>query len=243
LIIPPDRAAMGQDRPVPDRPYVLLSAAMSVDGHIDDCGPGPLLLSDAADLDRVDEVRAGVDAILVGATTLRRDNPRLLVRSEQRRVARVAAGRDPQPVKVTVTGSGDLDPAARFFTTGDGPKIVYVATPGQDTARKAVGAVAEVVDTGHPVDLHRLLADLAGRGVGRLMVEGGNAMHTLFLTAGVADELQLVVAPFFVGDARAPRFVGPGRFPHDTAHRMRLAEARPIGDLVLLRYLMEGVGA
>jgi riboflavin-specific deaminase-like protein len=234
---------MGKDRRVPDRPYVLLSAAMSVDGHIDDSAPEPLLLSDAADLDRVDEVRAGVDAILVGATTLRRDNPRLLVRSPERRAARVAAGRAPQPIKVTVTGSGDLDPAARFFTTGEGPKLVYATTPGLDTARKAVGAVAAVVDAGDPLDLHRLLADLAGRGVARLMVEGGTAMHTLFLTAGVADELQLVVAPFFVGDARAPRFVGPGRFPHDTAHRMRLAEARPIGDLVLLRYLLEGVGA
>ena len=73
---------------MPDRPYVLLSAAMSVDGHIDDSGPEPLLLSDAADLDRVDEERAGVDAILVGATTLRRDDPRLLVRSERRRAAR-----------------------------------------------------------------------------------------------------------------------------------------------------------
>jgi 5-amino-6-(5-phosphoribosylamino)uracil reductase len=213
---------------------------MSVDGHIDDTGPEPLLLSDAADLDRVDEVRAGVDAILVGATTLRRDNPRLLVRSAQRRAARVAAGRDPHPIKVTLTGSGDLDPTARFFAAGDAPKIVYVAHPGVDTARKAVGAVADVVDAGHPVDLQRLLADLSGRGVRRLMVEGGTAMHTLFLTAGVADELQLVVAPFFVGDARAPRFVGPGRFAHDTAHRMRLAEARPIGDLVLLRYLLGG---
>jgi 5-amino-6-(5-phosphoribosylamino)uracil reductase len=234
---------MGKDRTVPDRPHVLLSAAMSVDGHIDDSGPEPLLLSDAADLDRVDAVRAGVDAILVGASTLRLDDPRLLVRSAERRAARVAAGRDADPAKVTVTGSGDLDPSARFFTTGDGPKIVYAATPALDAARKAVGAVADVVDAGDPLDLHRLLADLAGRGVARLMVEGGTAMHTLFLTAGVADELQLVVAPLFVGDARAPRFVGPGRFPHDSAHRMRLADARPIGDLVLLHYLLDGTGA
>ncbi|MHA6620987.1 RibD family protein [Pseudonocardia sp. DLS-67] len=225
---------------MPDRPYVLLSAAMSVDGHIDDSGPEPLLLSDAADLDRVDEVRAGVDAILVGATTLRRDDPRLNVRSAERQAARVAEGRPEYPLKVTVTGSGDLDPAARFFTTGAGPKLVYAATPGLGTARNAVGAVADVVDAGDPLDLARLLADLGGRGVRRLMVEGGTAMHTLFLTAGVADELQLVVAPFFVGDAQAPRFVGPGRFPQDTAHRMRLAEARPIGDLVLLRYLPGG---
>jgi 5-amino-6-(5-phosphoribosylamino)uracil reductase len=234
---------MGQDRRVPNRPYVLLSAAMSVDGHIDDSGPEPLLLSDAADLDRVDAVRAGVDAILVGATTLRRDDPRLNVRSAERRAVRVAEGRPAYPLKVTLTGSGDLDPAARFFTTGDGQKIVYAATPGVDVARKAVGAVADVVDAGDPLDLCRLLADLRGRGVARLMVEGGTGVHTLFLTTGVVDELQLVVAPFFVGEADAPRFVGPGRFPYNTEHRMRLAEARPIGDLVLLRYLLDGTDA
>jgi 5-amino-6-(5-phosphoribosylamino)uracil reductase len=218
------------------RPFVLLSAAMSVDGYIDDTAPAPLLLSDAADLDRVDEVRAGVDAILVGATTVRRDNPRLLVRSPERRAARVAAGRPPNPVKVTLTASGDLDPAARFFTTGEGEKLVYTATGGVERARAAVGGAATVVDAGEPIDPSRLLADLRERGVERLMVEGGTSVHTMFLTAGLADELHLVVAPFFVGDAAAPRFVGPGRFPQDTAHRMRLAEARPIGELVLLRY-------
>ncbi|WP_280509945.1 RibD family protein [Nocardia farcinica] len=58
------------------RPYVLLSAAMSLDGHLDDVGPERLRLSDAADFDRVDRVRAESDAILVGAQTLRRDDPR-----------------------------------------------------------------------------------------------------------------------------------------------------------------------
>lgn len=69
------------------------------------------------------------------------------------------------------------------------------------------------------------------------MVEGGGTIHTMFLTAGLADELQLVFAPFFVGDCDAPRFVNPSEFPQDPAHRMRLAETRQIGDCVLLRYL------
>jgi 5-amino-6-(5-phosphoribosylamino)uracil reductase len=224
------------------RPYVLLSAAMSVDGYIDDTAPRPLVLSGDADLDRVDEVRAGVDAILVGATTVRRDNPRLLVRSAQRRAARVADGRPADPLKVTLTASGDLDPAARFFTTGESEKLVYAASDAAGRARAAVGTAATVVAAGEPIDLPHLLADLRERGVERLMVEGGTAVHTMFLTGGLADELHLVVAPFFVGAADAPRFVGPGRFRHDTTHRMRLAEARPIGDVVLLRYVLDGAG-
>ncbi|MRT44622.1 5-amino-6-(5-phosphoribosylamino)uracil reductase, partial [Xylella fastidiosa subsp. multiplex] len=62
-------------------PYVLLSAAVSLDGCLDDTGPERLLLSSPADFDRVDEVRASVDAILIGAGTIRADNPRLLVNS------------------------------------------------------------------------------------------------------------------------------------------------------------------
>jgi 5-amino-6-(5-phosphoribosylamino)uracil reductase len=68
------------------------------------------------------------------------------------------------------------------------------------------------------------------------MVEGGGTVHTQFLSAGLVDELQLVVAPFFVGDSRAPRFVGDGAFPWTPEHRAELAEVRQIGDVVLLRY-------
>jgi 5-amino-6-(5-phosphoribosylamino)uracil reductase len=225
---------------VPDRPFVLLSAAMSLDGCIDDASPHRLVLSDAADLDRVDEVRAGVDAILVGATTIRRDDPRLLVRSPDRVAARVAAGRPAQPVKAAISSRGDLDPSARFFTVGDADRVVYVPTSGERHATGRLGSAAAVVGAGDPLELRTVLADLGERGVRRLLVEGGTMVHTLFLTAGLVDELHLVVAPFFVGDAEAPRFVGPGRFPHDSGHRMRLAEARPIGDLVLLRYLPGG---
>ncbi|HWN31983.1 MAG TPA: dihydrofolate reductase family protein, partial [Pseudonocardia sp.] len=100
------------------RPYVLLSAAVSVDGYLDDASLERLMLSSPEDFDAVDEVRAGVDAILVGAGTVRADNPRLLVRSAELRRERVARGRPASPTKVTLSTSGELDPAAAFFTAG-----------------------------------------------------------------------------------------------------------------------------
>ena len=221
-----------------DRPYVLLSCGMSIDGYVDSPSDERLLLSNAADFDRVDEVRAGCDAILVGAGTVRVDNPRLLIRDETRRAARIARGVPPDPVKVTVTGTCGLDPAARFFTLGDADKLVYCATPALPSAEERLGKVATVVDAGDPVDLTGVITDLAGRGVNRLMVEGGGTIHTGFLTAGLADELQLVVAPFFVGDSRAPRFVGDGCFPWGPERRADLTEVRQIGDVVLLRYAL-----
>jgi riboflavin biosynthesis pyrimidine reductase len=95
-----------------------------------------------------------------------------------------------------------------------------------------------VADAGHPPDLARILADLAARGIGRLMVEGGTSLHTAFLTASLADELHLVIAPVFVGDSRAPRFVADGGFAWTAAHPARLVEVRQLGGDVLLRYAL-----
>jgi 5-amino-6-(5-phosphoribosylamino)uracil reductase len=213
-------------------PYVLLSAAVSLDGYLDDTGPDRLLLSSPADFDRVDEVRASVDAILVGAGTLRADNPRLLVNSPERRAARTAAGRPEYPLKVTVSGSGDLDPEARFWHTG-GDKLLYTTDRGAERAR-ALGLGADVVALGPGLDWRRLLEHLHDeRGVRRLMVEGGGTVHTQLLQQGLADELQLVLAPLLVGDPDAPRLFGPGGYQ---AGRLRLVETRRIEDVVLMRY-------
>jgi 5-amino-6-(5-phosphoribosylamino)uracil reductase len=226
---------------VTQRPYVLLSAAMSVDGCIDDATGTRLILSNEADLDRVDEVRAGSDAILVGAGTIRRDNPALLVRSKARRSGRVARGLPASPARVTLTASGDLDASARFFTAGEGERLIYVPAGEQDRVRDRIGGVAgaQVIGVGDPlgdrVDLTAVLADLAARGVRRLMVEGGGSVLAQFLAEGLADEFDLVVAPLFVGDAAAPRIGGvPAGAPR---RRLHLAEVRVIGDVVLMRYL------
>ncbi|MFE7436981.1 dihydrofolate reductase family protein [Streptomyces tendae] len=219
-------------------PHVLLSAAVSLDGYLDDTGPERLLLSSPADFDRVDEVRASVDAILVGAGTIRADNPRLLVNSAERRAARVADGRAEYPLKVTVSGSGELDPAARFWHTG-GEKVLLTTDDGARRAR-ALGIGAEVVSLGPDLDWQAALEYLHDRrGVRRLMVEGGGTVHSQLLQQGLADELQLVLAPLFVGDPAAPRLFGPGGYQ---GGRLRLVETRRIEDVVLMRYLPTAPG-
>ena len=213
-------------------PYVLLSAAVSLDGCLDDTGPDRLLLSSPADFDRVDEVRASVDAILIGAGTIRADNPRLLVNSSARRAARQAAGKPPYPLKVTVSGSGDLDPTANFWHTG-GDKVLFTTEKGAERAR-SLGIAADVVPLGPELDWRRLLERLSSvYGVERLMVEGGGQIHTQLLQQGLADEVHLVLAPLFVGTPDAPRLFGPGGYQ---AGRLRLTETRRIEDVVLMRY-------
>lgn len=220
-------------------PHVLLSAAVSLDGYLDDTGPERLLLSGPADFDRVDEVRASVDAILVGAGTIRADDPRLLVNSAERRAARVAAGEAAYPLKVTVSGSGELDPAARFWHTG-GDKVLLTTDDGARRAR-ALGIGADVVSLGAEIDWHAALEYLHDRrGVRRLMVEGGGTVHTQLLQRELADELHLVLAPILVGDPAAPRLFGPGAYQ---GGRLRLVESRRIEDVVLNRYLPTAPGA
>jgi len=203
------------------RPWVVLSCTVSLDGCLDDATPQRLLLSNDADFDRVDELRASVDAILVGAGTVRADNPRLLVRSPRRREARTARGEAASPLRVVVSKSGDLDRSAAVFTAEGAQTAVYAGTA---------------------LDFGELLDDLAARGVRRLMVEGGVSVLSRFLADDLADELQISVAPFLVGDPDAPHAFGPGGYPQSPRRRMILAESRAIGDVQFARYLVRRAG-
>jgi 5-amino-6-(5-phosphoribosylamino)uracil reductase len=139
---------------------------------------------------------------------------------------------------VTLTASGDLDPGARFFAPAGAGAVVYCTAPQAPKLQLRLNELAQVIAVPPPVGLVAVLADLSLRGVRRLLVEGGARLGREFLAAGLVDELALAVAPFFVGDAAAPRFAGPAVYPHDPGRPMRLAEVRRVGEVVLLRYLL-----
>jgi 5-amino-6-(5-phosphoribosylamino)uracil reductase len=141
-------------------------------------------------------------------------------------------------MKVTVTRRAELDPRANFFNVGSSEKLVYCASPRSADTRDRLGPAATVVDGGERIEMRALSADLAARGVDRLMVEGGGTVHTQFLTDDIVDELQLTVAPVFVGDSDAPRFVRDGTFPWNCARRAELVDVQKLGDVVLLRYAL-----
>ncbi len=239
---------------MPARPYTIVSCALSLDGYLDDASPRRLILSGPEDLDEVDELRARADAILVGAGTIRADNPRLLIRDPARVAARAAAGKPPQPRRVTVTGTGDLDPAARFFT-GPGAPLVYCAAAAvpvlgeklaldEKPALRAKPAApgsgpgpAVVIGAGPEPSLAAVLDDLySERMVLTLLVEGGSRVLRDLLAANLVDELRLAIAPFFVGDGAAPRFAPPARYPHGPADPLILVDVRRLGDIVVARY-------
>jgi 5-amino-6-(5-phosphoribosylamino)uracil reductase len=221
---------------VPDRPYTIVSCAVSVDGCLDDGSPERLILSGPEDLDEVDELRARADAILVGAGTIRADNPRLLVRDDSRVAVREAEGRPPHPLRVTVTASGELDPAARFFA-GPGIPLVYAPAAAAAVARRNLGGKAVVIDTGGELSLSAVLHDLyTERTVLTLLAETGAVLARDLLAQDLVDEIRLAVAPFFVGDENAPRFALPAHYPHGRGNPMALTSVRRLGGLAVLRY-------
>ena len=177
---------------------------------------------------------------MVGAQTVRKDNPRLLVRDPRRSARRAARGLPAHPARVTLTATGDLDPQARFFAPG-ALRLVYCATPALARARARLGQgedSAVLINAGDPLSLDLVLKDLAERGVLRLMVEGGAQLLGAFLARDLADELNLAVAPFFVAEPKtAPRLDLPSAGPGPDSP-MTLAEVSRVGEVGLLRYLL-----
>jgi 5-amino-6-(5-phosphoribosylamino)uracil reductase len=198
---------------------VYVSVAVSLDGYIDDRSPARLVLSSPEDLADMRAAREACDALLVGAETLRRDDPSL---------------RSPNAARITVTESGDLDPTLRFFD-GSARTIVLTGSQGEQRLRERIGDRAEIVLIDR-FDPAAIIAALADCGVRSLFVEGGTRILTAFLAAGTFDALRVAIAPFFVGDAQAPRFVSAASFLNDAKHRLVLRSVRALGDMAVLEY-------
>lgn len=213
--------------------WVHLSVCMSLDGHIDsDCGRR-LILSSEEDCHDMHAIRADCDAILVGAATVRRDQPRLTVRYPELVEARRARGQPDHPTKVVVTFSGDLDPASAFFHQG-GPVVVLCEEGALPATRARLAPVATVAGLSAADGVAGILARLDGLGVKRLMVEGGCQVLTQFLAAGAFHRLRVAVAPFLLGRAGAPRLAGPAFYPHGPDNRLRILSTRTLGNVAVI---------
>ena len=222
-------------------PYTILSSAISVDGCLNDATDERLLLSHPKDFERVDVVRASCDGILVGAHTLRTDNPSLKIRSTELINQRIRAKKPRNPARITVTTSGNLPSSHAFFEDSDNAILIYAPDEVADKLQEDLAHTsAVVIPLGHHcVDLSSLLIDLKKRGIHQLLIEGGETIATGFLTAGLVNELQIAVAPFFVGEPDVPRLVTTGVFPHDKNNRMHLLNTKMVGDMAVLTYKLQ----
>ncbi|GLQ94404.1 RibD family protein [Dyella acidisoli] len=226
--------------PAVARMRIHLSAACSIDGYMDDTSQRRLVLSSAEDLLDIQRERAQCDAILVGAGTVRADNPRLSVREPQLVEERIRNGLSPQPVKVTVTASGDLDPEAHFFQSNGQENIVLCPAPIAGALRSRYARSATVIGMEGPISARAIAHTLQRKGIRNLFVEGGGRVLSMFLSERIYDHFRLAIAPFFVGDAGAPRL---RLLPHLASHdRLVVRQVRLLGDTTVIDYdLARGV--
>ncbi len=227
----------------PPRPYVVINVAASVDGKIDTRDRRGAPISGEQDRERVDALRASVDAVMVGSHTLHDEDPRLTVKSEALRAERVARGEPENPAKVAVASHLRLAPDCRFLTSGPARVILFVPRGLADaplTARGVVGDV-QVLHVGEwRVDLGAAMSTLAELGMRRVLVEGGGTLNFELLRLGLVDELQVYVAPLVFGGANAPTLADGEGLSRDLA----IGLAKPSVDAwqdggVLLRYMVE----
>lgn len=206
---------------------IILSAAISADGYLDNRENDRLILSSPDDWRAIHALRAECDAILVGAETLRHDDPSLLIRDAKLRAKRLAESRKEDIMKVTVSGSGRLDPTLRFFTEGEGEKVVFT----HGTVSNELSEVATVIS--RPVlTATIILNQLRKMGVETLMVEGGSNILSMFLRERCWDEFRLGLAPIIVGDEHAPRLVLDGDYPP-----MSLVETERFGQTAVMHFV------
>ncbi len=181
---------------------ITLSFAATADGFLDDTSSQRLMISTPEDWAAVGRLRADCDAILVGAETLRRDDPALLLRDESARQRRLANGLRPDGTKVTLTASGRLDPSLRFFTEGDADRFVFSTHD-----LPALHDRAAIIASDEPLTACRIVTELEKRGIGHLLVEGGAHVLRMFLDEGMADTVRVAVNPALtLGETGYARF-------------------------------------
>ncbi|MBU4373493.1 MAG: 2,5-diamino-6-(ribosylamino)-4(3H)-pyrimidinone 5'-phosphate reductase [Euryarchaeota archaeon] len=191
-----------------ERPFVFINAAMSADGKIATIERRQTRISGSHDIDRVDELRASSDAVMVGIGTILSDNPSLTVKSEKRREKRRADGRDENPVRIVVDSMARTPLDADIFKKGEGKRIIAVSESAPPEKVKQLAKRADIIILGEKsVNLKKLLEELKKRGVDRLMVEGGATLNWGLISAGLVDEIYTFIGNIIIGGRNAPTLV------------------------------------
>ncbi|MEM3004210.1 MAG: 2,5-diamino-6-(ribosylamino)-4(3H)-pyrimidinone 5'-phosphate reductase [Candidatus Bathyarchaeia archaeon] len=212
-----------------DRPYILLNAAMTLDGKIA-TQTRDAKISSEEDLDHLHHLRASVDAVLVGVETVLADDPELTVRRVE--------GKDPD--RVIVDSEARTPAGARLFRAASGRTMIAVT---ERAPEKRVGALlhagAEVIfsGSGDQVDLRLLMSRLRGMGVRRLLVEGGGNVNWSLVELGLVDEIRVAVAPIIVGGREAVTLVeGKGFDTVSEGFKLSLLRVELLGEDLVLTY-------
>ncbi len=227
-----------------ERPFTFINSAMSADGKISTKERKQVRISGNVDFDRMDELRASSDAVMVGIGTVLADDPSLTVKSEARRAARKADGREENPVRVVVDSKARTPLDADIFKKGEGTRVVAVSRSAPRERVKVLEEVAVVIVAGeNKVDLPELVVRLKKVGIDRLMIEGGAGLNWGMLSCGLVDEIYSFVGNLIIGGSSSPTLVdGPG-FEENEIMGLEFVSCERMDDGVVLKWRVNAAQA
>ena len=211
------------------RPYVILSAAMTLDGKIE-TKMSKLKLSSKKDTVRVHKLRAKVDAILIGKNTLKIDNPTLSVRH--------TVGKN--PTRIILDSHGTIKSSSKILQTCDKIQTIIVTTnliSAANLSRLRKFPIQIITCGNSSVSISKLLKILHNKGIKKIIVEGGGTINWSFLKHGFVDELIITIAPYILGGSNSKTLVeGDGFKNLLSATKLKLKKIQKINNELIVFY-------
>jgi len=223
------------------RPVVIVNVAMSADGKLSTRERRQVKISGMEDFARVDRLKAGCDAVMVGIGTVLADDPSLTVKNPDLKKQRMDEGRPEHPVRVVIDSRARTPLTASILSKGDGLRVVAVSGRADPDRVAALRGKATIIVAGESeVDLARVLDELGAMGIRSLMAEGGGTLIAGLVRAGLVDEFYTYVGSIVIGGKDAPTLAdGPGWTKESEFARLTLAEVTRMDDGVLLHWTVK----
>lgn len=210
------------------KPYIILNAAMSLDGKIA-TRDNDAKLSSIQDLTRVHKLRSEVDAIMVGINTIMIDDPLLTVRY----------GYNSKPIRIIIDSNARIDRDSRIVKSAHQIKtIVVISEKGKHKVSELESYNLEPIVCGKDrVDLKRLLSILYKMGIRKILLEGGGELNWSMLKDGLVDEVIVTIEPLILGGRDAKTLVeGEGLAKATEGIRLSLKKLDRFDDEIILTY-------
>ncbi len=219
------------------RPFVVATFAMTVDGKVTTKNLAPVDFTSREDKLHLFRQRASADAVLLGHTSLKRDNVRLGLPAETQE-ARVKRGQSRGPLRVIVSNEGKIDHRLNIFQSTISPIIIFSTKRMPQRYQRALEKKATLhLSNSKQVDLAGMLQTLRKKyNVRTVACEGGPTLFRSMLEQGLIDQLNLTIEPYMFGGAKAPTLTGISKKFLPASVHCSLSDMRVVGDECFLIY-------
>ncbi len=220
-----------------NRPFVVATFAMTADGKVTTKNFGPVDFTSREDKLHLFRQRALADAVLLGHTSLERDNVRLGVPTELQEL-RSKRGQSRSPLRVIVSNKGRIDDRLKIFQSDISPIIIFSTKRMPPKHQEALRRRATLhLTKADQVDIAAMLETLRNQyKVRTLACEGGPTLFRALLERDLVDQLNLTIAPYMFGGAKAPTLTGLSKEFLPISVHCSLIEMRTVGDECFLTY-------